>query len=613
MWELRDYQQAAIAAAIAWIKRSVEPALLELATGAGKSIICTEIAAKYLAMASERKALMMVPTGELMEQNAEKYRATGEQCSLMGNGKKSFAQRLTIGMPKTIKNNLNSFCRGDYGLVIIDEAHGLDATLLTILAAMREANPQLRVIGMTATPYRTGEGYIYGYDTDGKAMPPESIREPFYHQLIYKVGAGYLIERGYLTPPHADPHHIAGYDTSGIKKHTRAEYSLAFDANTKTADIIAEIVSISANRMGVMIFAATIRHAEEIMVMLPYGDAVLVTGTLKKKERETAIKRIKRRMVKFIVNVDVLTTGFDAPHIDVIAILRATESPGLLQQIIGRGLRLHPEKQDVLVLDYAGNIERHELEDDLFDPRIKAYPVRETEKMDVCCPACGFENQFAVRPNPDGLPVGADGNLMDLTGEPVMLPDVKGEPRPLPAHFGRRCMGYSMVRGLAVRCEHRWSSKECPNCRAFNDIAARECEKCKEKLVDPDTELREEFHRLKKDASQKQVDIVRDTHYSIKNSRKDGSMLLIASFTTDYRNVDIIYKPASGVEWQEKKYAELSMMAFGVPNAAPSQFIHAAPRQPETITYSRKKGSKFYNIRGFNEPAQICHLESDNG
>ena len=97
-----------------------------------------------------------------------------------------------------------------------------------------------------------------------------------------------------------------------------------------------------------MIFAATISHAEEIAGLLP-SDTEVITGKLKKKDRQDAIERFKDQQYKYIVNVDVLTTGFDAPHVDYVVIMRATESASLFQQIIGRGLRLHDEKEYCLI------------------------------------------------------------------------------------------------------------------------------------------------------------------------------------------------------------------------------------------------------------------------
>ncbi len=114
-----------------------------------------------------------------------------------------------------------------------------------------------------------------------------------------------------------------------------------------------------------MIFASTVEHAHEILRLLPANSA-LVSAETPARERDALILAFKAQQLKFLVNVAVLTTGFDAPHVDLIAILRPTESVSLYQQIVGRGLRLSPGKTDCLILDYAGNPH------DLFTPEVGA-------------------------------------------------------------------------------------------------------------------------------------------------------------------------------------------------------------------------------------------------
>src|SRR5690606_41766666 len=126
--------------------------------------------------------------------------------------------------------------------------------------------------------------------------------------------------------------------------------------------IISQIAEFAQTRKGLMIFAATVEHAREITGLLPADDAALITGESPGPERDSLIEDFKAQRFRYLVNVSVLTTGFDAPHVDLIAILRPTESVSLYQQIVGRGLRLAPGKTDCLILDYAGNPH------DLFSP-----------------------------------------------------------------------------------------------------------------------------------------------------------------------------------------------------------------------------------------------------
>jgi len=102
-----------------------------------------------------------------------------------------------------------------------------------------------------------------------------------------------------------------------------------------------------------MFFAATVQHAEEVYASLPPEISAILTALTGKTKRKKIIASFKRQEIKYLVNVGVLTRGFDADHVDVIAILRATESVALLQQIIGRGLRIREGKEDCLILDYA--------------------------------------------------------------------------------------------------------------------------------------------------------------------------------------------------------------------------------------------------------------------
>lgn len=345
MYQPRDYQQAAIDSVTAWLIKSVEPCLVEAATGAGKSIIVAKVA-DYVHVNSQKKVLCLAPSSELTEQNHEKYTSYGLKASIYSASiEKSLRHPVIFGTPKSVLNNINAF--SNVAAVIIDEAHGITPTIIQITDALKKDNPQLRVVGLSATPYRMGDGYIYAHDENGKPVNEDEAINPFFHSLVYRITAPYLIAKGYLTPVHADPNHASSYDTSGISRHTQAEYEQAFEGHGRlTAEIIADVVAHSAGRMGVMIFAATIRHAEECMASLPPDNSRLITGSTKNAERKQIIADYKARKFKYLVNVAVLTTGFDAPHTDVVAVLRATESAGLFQQIVGRSLRTYKPLTD---------------------------------------------------------------------------------------------------------------------------------------------------------------------------------------------------------------------------------------------------------------------------
>lgn len=607
---LRPYQEAAYLAAIDYMRRSLSPCLIEAATGAGKSHVVAAIAA-HLHRETGKRVLCLAPSKELVEQNHAKFLQTGNPASIYcaSAGSKSLAHPVVFGSPQTVANNVDKF--GDqYCCVVVDEAHGITPTVQAIVAAMRDKNPRLRVVGLTATPYRLGSGYIYAIDDSGETVPDEQARDPYFARLVYRITARELIAAGYLTPPTVGEHSASGYDTSALQvdrfgRYTADSVERAFEGMGRlTASIVAEVVALSSGRRGVMFFAATVQHAKEIMASMPPALSEIVTGDTKRKDRERIIRAFKAQQIKYIVNVSVLTTGFDAPHVDVIAILRATESPGLLQQIIGRGLRLDEGKADCLILDYASNVERHFPSGDIFDPEIRAGgSTVKGEGIAAACPLCGYENRFTGRPNPDGFDVDSAGYWLDLAGQRIAV----GDGVYMPAHFGRRCMGYQLHNGVEDRCGYRWAHKVCPDCGAENDIAARYCSGCKGELLDPNEKLRIEFAKMKADPYQRTTDRVLGWECRYHKSAAGNDCLRI-TYTTEYARFDAFYMP-NGRDGRSQ-YLWRDLCAAVLPGADPAPSVDAflsalnAGRltMPQTITAERNAGSKFWSVFCHNKP-----------
>ena len=481
--------------------------------------------------------------------------------------------------------------------------NAITPTIKSIIEDMRASNPNLRVIGLSATPYRLNDGYIYAYDEFGNPVPSDQTKDPYFHSMVYRITAPFLIEKGFLTNPHADPDHAKSYDTSGIKRHTEKEYEKAFEGKgRKTAGIIADVVEHARGRMGVMIFAATKKHALECMESLPPDLSRMVTGETPKAERKQIVADFKARRFKYLVNIAVYTTGFDVPHVDTIAILRSTDSASLLQQIIGRGMRLHDEKFDCLVLDYAENIERHQLESNLFTPMISAKRSKKGEPMDVKCPLCNSINQFTIRKTDDGSEILSDdeGYQLDLAGNRIEI-----EGQFLPAHYGRRCFGFQLLpNGKGARCEHRWAVKECPECLHENDITARDCEACGEELINPNDKLKEQFHRMKADPLKMSTDEVRAFAMQ-KHVSNAGNMTIKVSYVTDYAKFDVWYQPDSKVSRYRGLYEDFSK-AYFFGKVAPDVDTFFEHRDkgipPKTITYQKQAGKKYWNVFAHNQP-----------
>ena len=586
---LRPYQQKAHDAIINWVRKTTAPCMIEAATGAGKSHIIAAVAQTVHEISKGKHVLCLAPSAELVIQNSEKYGATGNPYSLFSAsaGEKSLRNPVVFGTPITVKNKIKRF-GSQFSLVIIDECHGLTPTIKGIIGSMMEQNPRLRVVGMTATPYRMNEGYIFGMWPEGKVVPQhQRLEETYFEACVDQITARELIDMGYLTHVVIGSINAEAYHTMGMELNSRGQFDqddidkAYHGQGRKTAAIIADIVAKARERNGVMIFAATVRHAQECLESLPSELSAIVTGDTPKNERRDIIERFKAREIKYLVNVSVLTTGFDAPHVDVIAMLRATESVGLMQQIIGRGLRISDGKEDCLLLDYAENIERHCPDGDLFTPIIMAKGKSESGFITCECPSCSAENIFKMRHNKEGYIVDKEGYFCDSDGIRIII-DVG----PIPAHFGRRCQSKRIIAGEIVQCEYRWTFKECPHCEADNDIAARYCSECKGELVDPNEKLRIEFAEMKKDPTRRQTDRVLSFEWHTSVSRTGNEMWKV-DVVTEYRK--FCYWVPIKPTWT-KGYKQREM------------FLDLQEK-PETITYEKKSDSTFFEVFAYNRKA----------
>lgn len=595
---LRPYQQEAFEAAKAWMSTTIDPCVIEAATGAGKSHVIAAIADWVV---SKGRVLCLAPNKDLVEQNREKFLATGRPASIMSAsaGSKCLKHQVVFGTPLTVLNAIKRM--GDkFICVVVDEAHMTTPTIMDVICRLKEKQPNLRVVGLTATPYRLGSGYIYEIDTDGRKV--EETRDPYFMKCIYRITAWELINMGFLTPPLIGGTN-AEYDTSGLVIDKKGQFTAesvdqAFVGKGRlTSEIIADVVEQSRGRMGVMIFASTVAHAMEIMESLPPELSRMIGGKINtdKAGRTKLVSDFKSRKYKYLVSVGTMTTGVDFTHVDVIALLRATESPGLLQQIIGRGSRLHERKENFLLLDYAGNIDRHFPDGDVFKPEIKAYKKSTTGTIDVSCPTCHMDNKFAARPNPSQFKISPDGYFLDLDGYKMEMP----------AHFGRRCQNYVLVNYHHVQCGQRWAHKVCDDCGHENDIAARYCEKCKSEIVDPNTKLKLDFAKRKADPHNKQTDAVLNVTVKHGYSMSGNERLEIKAQTTNHL---VRYYASSKTMSRglNKSYRDFVVACFGriEPEWTMEQIanaVNAMDKPPfKTITYEKVSGKPFFEVYGYN-------------
>ena len=464
MYTLRPYQADSVKSVIHYFRKHQTPAVLVLPTGAGKSLVIAE-----LARLAKGRVLVMAHVKELVEQNHEKYEGYGLKGSIFsaGLGRKETVQQVVFASVQSVVRNLDAFSN-QFSLLVIDECHRVpdekNSSYQKVIAHLRENNPGIKVLGLTATPYRLGMGWIYQYHTRGQVRSEEPR---FFRDCIFELPIRYLLDEGFLTPARMIDAPVLSYDFSQLKpantgRYKEAELDMVIEQSKRaTPQIVEQIIHLAKDKQGIMVFAATVRHAQEILGLLPEGEAAIVIGDTPTLERDQIINDFKQRKTKYLVNVSVLTTGFDAPHVDLIAILRPTESISLYQQIVGRGLRLSPGKDECLVLDYAGNSY------DLYQPEVgDPKPDSDSEIITIPCPACGFNNNFWGK-------LDSNGFLLE--------------------HFGRKCQGYftDEETGEREHCGYRFRAKYCGECGADNDIAARICHECDATLVDPDKKLKD--------------------------------------------------------------------------------------------------------------------------
>lgn len=476
-FKLRPYQREAVDATLKHFRKSDDSAVIVLPTGAGKSLVIAE-----LARIAKRKILVLTHVKELVEQNHAKYQSYGLTAGIFSAGLKRKENRyqVTFASVQSVSANLDQF-RDEYSLIIIDECHRVSgdesSQYQTIIELLRQQNDALKVLGLTATPYRLAMGWIYRYHyrgfVRGRSDDSDEQDKPFVH-CIYELPLSYMINRGYLTRPELVNAAVAQYDFSALPRNRFGEYAendvnqLLSKHQRVTRAITEQVMELAIERKAVMIFAATVDHAREITGYLPEHQTALITGATDLNERDSLIQRFKQRQLKYLVNVSVLTTGFDAPHVDFIAILRPTQSVSLYQQIVGRGLRLDQGKEDCLVIDYAGN------RVNLHHPEVgEKKPNPDSEPVQVFCPGCGFANIFWGKTD-------SEGHVIE--------------------HYGRRCQGLlepaeegepEARLARLEQCDYRFRFKECPHCGGENDIAARNCHQCKKAIIDPDDQLKD--------------------------------------------------------------------------------------------------------------------------
>lgn len=393
--DLRDYQREACDATWACLCAQAGNPVVVLPTGAGKSVVIAELCREAVERFAGR-VLVLAHRRELLEQNAAKIQSllpwkVGIYSAGL-NERDAGADVVCAGI-QSVFRRADEF--GARHLVLIDEVHLVphegEGMYQTFLGRLREVNPTLRLVGLTATPFRTSEGAL---------CRPDYL----FQRVCFEAKIPRLIEAGWLSPIVSQAA-AESVDTRGL--HVRAGEFVSAEVERlfepKVAMACREIVEKTAGRRSVLVFCSGVVHAVNVATAIESltGErAGVITGSSSPLERAGLISNFRSGSLRFLCNVDVLTTGFDAPGIDAIALLRATKSPGLFAQMCGRGFRMAPGKANCLVLDFGENIKRHGPLDaiDFGRPIGTGEPGDAPEKT---CPNCETACHAGARACPD--------------------------------------------------------------------------------------------------------------------------------------------------------------------------------------------------------------------
>ena len=386
--QLRSYQQDSIDALYSYFQdNTTGHPILVLPTAAGKSVIAGEFIRGLVQKWPGQRVLLLTHVKELIAQNYEKLITLWPDApagiNSAGLKRRDTDQDIIFAGIQSVHKRANEI--GHIDLIIIDECHLVPkkgmGMYLRFLESIAVINPKVRVVGLTATPYRLNSGsLIEGEDR-------------LFTDVAYDVDVMELVNDGYLCPLVAKSMDNE-FDLSDIKTvggEYKAEQLNALTNNDDLAQkVLIEILAYGRQRKSWLIFCSGVNHAEKMAsIIREHGIlTATITGDTKPEMREIILQEFKAGTIQCLTNCDVLTTGFDAPICDMLVFLRPTQSPGLYVQMCGRGMRLADSKKDCLVLDFGGNTQRHGPINALNSPTAQKAKGNKGAPPSRTCPDC---------------------------------------------------------------------------------------------------------------------------------------------------------------------------------------------------------------------------------
>lgn len=466
---LRHYQEQALSDLWTYFTRKTGNPLAVLPTGSGKSLVMAEWCRLVFDVDPNGRIIVVTHVRELVSQNYSELLTIWPDAPAgiysAGLGRRDLGSRIIFCSIQSVYKKAFSIQQCD--LVLVDEAHliprNADTMYRKFLTDLHAINPHLKIMGLTATPFRLDSGMLH----EGE--------NALFSDIAHETPVRMLIDEGWLCPP-VTFNQAAQINTDGVG--TRGgEFitaQLEFEAlEPETVKAIADrVVAAGADRKGWLVFGVSVKHCTVLAEALRDRgiETATIFGDTEKRERDRIIAEFKAGRIRALSSMGVLTTGFNAKHVDLIALARPTKSTGLYIQMVGRGTRpLYASgfdldsvegrleaikagpKPNCLVLDFGGNIRRHGPFDDPFikKPQKKGEepaPFKECPECGCCCgtatrycPSCGYEFPPPVRvvevipeakqilaPEPDWLEVDAiDYGIHHKGNDPANPPTLR--------------------------------------------------------------------------------------------------------------------------------------------------------------------------------------------
>lgn len=391
--QLRNYQEEAITAVL----ESSVPSVCVCPTGAGKSLIIAGLIKKLLELAPHFNVIVLQHRKELIEQNHDKFCKIAPELFLKAgiysaSLKLKEIKQITFA---AIQSIYNKDVPHVVNMLLIDECHLINpkdvGMYRELIAKLQAKNPCCGIFGFTATPFRLKSGMIF----EGE--------ESLFKDMCYDIGIKELIHNGYLSRLVTKfGQQQADMSNARIRGGEYMLEDIEDAINPLTQAACDEICTLGKDRKHWLVFCPSVKNSYDVAAAFEAKGvrAVTVTGEMSMEERDAAFKDFSSGRARVLTNCEVATTGYDFPSIDLIALLRPTKSAGLYMQMVGRGLRTAPGKENCLVLDFGGNIERFGAIDCIKVRKLKGKHVLNIMPLKKC-PQCGNGVQISVMTCPE--------------------------------------------------------------------------------------------------------------------------------------------------------------------------------------------------------------------